>query len=67
MRNTPPSRKPPPTGRITLWPISSAISMAGISRDHTEAAHHDAGGKPQEDPLDGGAQILAEEVDGGRP
>ena len=29
--------------------------------------HHDAGGKPQEDPLDGGAQILAEKVDGGRP
>ena len=37
-RNTPPRRKPPPTGSRTLCPRSSTISMAGISRDHTDAA-----------------------------
>ena len=47
MRNNPPSTKPPPTGKITLCPRPSAISMAGISKDQTDAAIITPAAKPR--------------------
>ena len=43
----PPSTKPPPTGSKMLLPASSAISMAGMSSDHTDAAIITPAAKPR--------------------
>lgn len=47
MRKAPPSRNPPPTGRAGDCPISSAISIEGMSRDQTEAATITPAAKPR--------------------
>ena len=47
IRNTPPSTKPPPAASSALWPCSSAISMAGMSSDHTDAAIITPAAKPR--------------------
>lgn len=42
-----PSTNPPPTGRMGLCPASRAMSIAGMSRDHTAAAVMTPAAKPR--------------------
>ena len=47
IKNTPPSKNPPPTGSKIPLPSASAMSMAGISSDHTAAAIIPPAAKPK--------------------
>ena len=47
IKKAPPSTNPPPTGSNTPRPWASAISMAGINSDQTDAAIMTPAAKPK--------------------